>query len=220
MKQLYYEWKIHFSFLYLVPVAILVIFMVNLWQDAANPYQNAQLQNLYYIFEAYWPLALALAVSTLLPQEYEAGMLSLRQSYPQSYKLSILQKLLLPLLWWVFVGVLAAGWAHQNYLAFNVWDMFVVALPPACFLAGLAILASALSLNSSFSMVITLCWWALDLTTGGFYTGNLTLLPYSLANTADIAVGENRVSLVILGLLFGYLALVYVKRTRKTSGVI
>lgn len=82
MKQLYYEWKIHFSYLYFVPVAILGVLLVNLWQTAVNPYFEAQLRELYYVLEIYWPSTLALGLSTLLPQEYETGMLKLRLSYP------------------------------------------------------------------------------------------------------------------------------------------
>lgn len=212
MKQLYYEWKIHFSYLYFVPVVILGVLLVNLWQTAVNPYFEAQLRELYYVLEIYWPLTLALGLSTLLPQEYETGMLKLRLSYPQGYKSAILQKLMLPVLWWLAIGMLAGWWAHQYYLAFDIWDMLIVVVPPTVFLGGLALLASAYFLNSIISMLITLLWWAWELLTAGVRSGNLALLPYSFNNTVNIAIGRNRAILIILGIAFGYLAMIVIEK--------
>ncbi len=119
---------------------------------------------------------------------------------------------MLPVLWWLATGMLAGWWVHQYYLAFDIWNMLIVVVPPTVFLGGLALLASAYFLNSIISMLITLLWWAWELLTAGVRSGNLALLPYSFNNTVNIAIGRNRAILIILGIAFGYLAMIVIEK--------
>ena len=76
--------------------------------------------------------------------------------------------------------------------------MAAVALPPALFLGGLGVLASALTLNALSAQLLVALWWAWDLTTAGRQSGLLALFPY-LMRVDGLNLAANRWLLVGLG---------------------
>lgn len=199
------EWKLHFAWSYLVPPLILAGLLWNLMTNGDSPFFYPRLSELLQIFEVFWPLALALGVATLVPYERQEGMLELRLSYPKPYPLSLLQMLTLPILVWVLAGGLGLYWAYQGYMTFDIWLLLKVTIPPAVMLAGCALLASTLTLNTAASALIAVAWWGFELATGSRLTGLMALFPYSM-HIEDIALNTNRVLLVLLGIVLSAMA--------------
>ncbi len=201
------EWKLHFTWSYLVPPLILAVLLWDIMSNSNSPNFRPRLSELLQIFELFWPLALALGVATLLPFERQEGMLELRLSYPRPYLLSLLQKLTLPILLWALVGAAGLALAYRGYMIFDWWLLAKVSIPPAIALAGCSLLASTLTLNTPASLLITVAWWGFELATGSRLTGNLALFPYSM-RVEEIALDTNRILLVLLGLTLGAAATV------------
>lgn len=212
MQSLRLEWKLHFTYAYLLPVTIVAGAFFNIYTNAQSPFSAPSLEQLYLIYEVLMPLVLSLGLATLLPYERDEGMLELRLSYAQPFELALLRKVLLPICCWFALAVGGGLWAHHYYLSFSAWHLALVTVPPTLFLGGLTLLVSALTLNSPLSMMFPLGWWAWELLTGGRKSGLLALLPYTYANT-QVPLNLNRGLLVCVGLLLLVIGLILVRRS-------
>jgi len=214
------EWKIHFTILYAVPICILALLVFNVSDTAQNLYTSPNERELHLIFEAFWPLALALGFATVLPTERENGMLELRRSYPRSYALSLIQKLMLPLTIWLIAGLAAVWVIHNHFMAFTMGDFIVLSLPPALLLGGLTFLVSSLTLSTPISFLAASAWWGWELISQSKRSGLLALLPHTnrLECTASF-LELNRYAISLTGLILTCLGvwLVYRKPLPTTE---
>jgi len=210
MRVLIYEWKIHFSVLYIVPILVLAMLTYNLWINAQNPYFRPDIRDLHLVFEVFWPLVLALGFATIIPTEHDNCMLELRLSYPRLYVLSLLQKLGLPLAIWAVSGSLAAWFLHYHYLPLSFLGFVKLGLPPALFLSGLALFISCLTLSTTISFLVASAWWGWELISQCKRSGLLALLPFTTrleATNNYLLINRYLISLVgvsfvILGTLY------------------
>ena len=214
VRQIRNEWKVHFTWLYLIPTALLAIFLYYLNKEVYNPFVELTMRDLYAIFELIWPLSAVLGISTILPQEHEEGMLELRLSYPKPYRYSVIRKIALPYSWWFVVGISAMLWCSRTCLSFNMSHMLGVVFPPTVFLSGITLLLSSLTLDPVVSILITLIYWVFEWMTAGARSGNMALFPFYAGLTSQIDIAKNRVLLVSIGILLKTLALIVIRKRK------
>ncbi len=210
-----HEWKINSTWAYLAPLAILVIFLLDLWEAthrAPVPFPP-RIDKVYEVLEVMWPLVLGLAAAMPLPLEKEQGTLEFRLSYPRPLWRTVVMKLSLPYVFWAGIGVGTALWLDQTYLSLTPGTAAALVLPPALFLGGLGVMASAVTLNAlSSQLVVALCW-AWDLTTASRQSGLLALFPY-LMRVEDLNLTVNRWLLTGLGAAMHVGAVIALSRRR------
>lgn len=192
MKQLWNEWKIHLTWLY--PVTALVFFFL------AFSFKPRTQTDLYLLVEVVWPLGLVLSIASILPLEYEEGMLELRLSYAKPYRHSVIKTLALPHLWWVSVGLLAMLCCTKGPFFAEIWHLAAVVIPPAIALSGLALLVSSLTLNAVTSVIVTLAYWVYEWLNAAAQR-KMSLFPYYGGIAQQINIFLNRFFLVAVGLL-------------------
>ncbi len=207
MKQLWNEWKVHFTWLY--PITAIVFFFL------ASSFGAKTLTDLYLLFEIVWPLGLVLSIASILPLEHEQGMLELRLSYAKPYQFSIIKKLALPYSWWVSVGLLTMLYYAKGLFFTNIWHMAAVVIPPAMLLSGLALLVSSLTLNVVISVTVTLVYWVYEWLNAAAQR-RVALFPYYGGISSEINILANRLVLVLAGLLLSLVALNITTKRRAT----
>ncbi len=200
------EWKLHLTWSYLAPLLLLGAQIWNLC-SGSNAYVASRPAELLQTFGVFWPLALCLALASLLPYERQEGMLELRLSYPTPYWRSLLMKIALPAIWWSVVGGAGLLICYHSYMHFSVWSMLQMILPPAIALGGFTLLVSAITLNMPATLVTTIAWWGFELVTACRLSGAFALFPISM-NVTNINLVTNRWLLLAAGVSLTILSVV------------
>jgi len=204
------EWRLHLTWSYLAPPLLLGAQIWNLC-SGGNAYVAPRPSELLQTFGVFWPLALCLALASLLPYERQEGMLELRLSYPTPYWRSLLMKIALPAIWWSLAGGAGLFICYRSYMHFPVWHMLQLILPPTVALAGFTLLVSAITLNMPATMVTTIAWWGFELVTACRLSGAFALFPVSM-NVTHINLVANRWLLLAVGVSLTMLSVVLLGR--------
>lgn len=206
------EWRLHLTWSYLAPPLLLGAQVWILCSDS-NAAVQSKAHELLQTFGVFWPLALCLALASLIPDERQSGMLEMRLSYPKPYWRSLLMKTALPLVWWSTVGAAGLFACYRAYTPFPVWNLLQTVLPPTIAMGGFTLLSSALTLNMPATLVATVAWWGFELVTACRLSGVFALFPISM-NVTTINLAANRWLLLALGVLLAALSATLLIRRR------
>ncbi|MEM8531514.1 MAG: hypothetical protein AAGF95_11760 [Chloroflexota bacterium] len=146
------------------------------------------------------PLCVALGVAHMMTLEVEARMVELRASYAEPRWLLPLVRTINTLaitLSLMLVGSFALWVSYGPYDLFNVW---LPALPPTLCLIGATLLVGSLSGNYWVAAGVALTWWFFDIQTRGEYT-QLLFLFNERWPLEDIQSRQNNMAVSLLGVV-------------------